>query len=205
MSKHQSSLAFKENSLPKGIPPSTLEDSADMDEVFAAQRVTLQTLQPSAKTKGLVGSHGQIIHHGKDLKSKQKTPSIQGKIQVFEDKTSNTGPKKNMVEDRGVQTDPIELEESKSKTAENDIDVEYYSTMAERRRVALSEALEENEHLHLEVDSLKTEINALKAENSVLKPLAEEAEYLAGVIKGLLGSEEEEETTEGATASTSDS
>ncbi|XP_046643564.1 geminin-like [Daphnia pulicaria] len=205
MSKHQSSLAFKENSLPKGIPPTTLEDSADMDEVFAAQRVTLQTLQPSAKTKGLVGSHGQIIHHGKDLKSKQKTQSIQGKIQVFEDKTSNTGPKKNMVEDRGVQTDPIELEESKSKTAENDIDVEYYSTMAERRRVALSEALEENEHLHLEVDSLKTEINALKAENSVLKPLAEEAEYLAGVIKGLLGSEEEEETTEGATASTSDS
>ncbi|EFX88663.1 hypothetical protein DAPPUDRAFT_220880 [Daphnia pulex] len=204
MSKHQSSLAFKENSLPKGIPPSTLEDSADMDEVFSAQRVTLQTLQPSAKTKGLVGSHGQIIHHGKDLKSKQKTQSIQGKIQVFEDKTSNTGPKKNMVEDRGVQTDPIELEESKSKTAENDIDVEYYSTMAERRRVALSEALEENEHLHLEVDSLKTEINALKAENSVLKPLAEEAEYLAGVIKGLLGSEEEE-TTEGATASTSDS
>jgi hypothetical protein len=77
----------------------------------------LQTLQPSAKTKGLVGSHGQINHHGKDLKSKQKTQSIQGKIQVFEDKTSNTGPKKNMVEDRGVQTDPIELEESKSKTA----------------------------------------------------------------------------------------
>jgi hypothetical protein len=85
--------------------------------VFAAQRVTLQTLKPSAKTKGLVGSHGQIIHHGKDLKSKQKTQSIQGKIQVFEDKTSITGPKKNRVEDQGVQTDPIELEESKSKTA----------------------------------------------------------------------------------------
>lgn len=67
--------------------------------------------------------------------------------------------------------------------AENDIDVEYYRTMAERRRVALAEALEENEHLHSEVDSLKTEINALKAENSVLKPLADEAEYLAGVIK----------------------
>ena len=76
----------------------------------------MQTLQPSAKTKGLVGSHGQIIHHGKDFKSKQKTQSIQGKIQVFEDKKSNTGPKKNMVEDRGVQTDPIELEGSKSTT-----------------------------------------------------------------------------------------
>jgi hypothetical protein len=55
--------------------------------------------------------------------------------------------------------------------------------MDERRRVALSEALEENEHLHLENESLKTEINALKAEISVLKPLAAEAEYLAGVIK----------------------
>ena len=171
--------------------------------MIAAQRVTLQTLQPSAKTKGLVGSHGQIIHHGKDLKSKQKIQLSQGKIQIFEDKTSNTGQKKNMVEDRGVQTDPIESESLKSTTvgmlfciycvpvlsflcasfSENEIDVEYYSIMAERRRVALAEALEENEHLHFEVDSLKTEINTLKAENSVLKPLADEAQYLAGVIK----------------------
>lgn len=55
--------------------------------------------------------------------------------------------------------------------------------MAERRRVALAEALEENEQLHREVDNLKTEMDALKAENSMLKPLAEEAEYLAGVLK----------------------
>lgn len=55
--------------------------------------------------------------------------------------------------------------------------------MAERRRVALAEALEENEQLHIELDSLKSEVNTLKAENSMLKPLAEEAEYLAGVIK----------------------
>lgn len=55
--------------------------------------------------------------------------------------------------------------------------------MAERRRVALAEALEENEALHREVDNLKNEIDALKAENSVLKPLAEEAQYLASVVK----------------------
>lgn len=55
--------------------------------------------------------------------------------------------------------------------------------MAERRRVALAEALEENEQLHLELDSLKSEVNTLKTENSMLKPLADEAEYLAGVLK----------------------
>lgn len=77
------------------------------------QRVSLQTLQPSAKTKGLVGSHGQIIHHSKEQKLKQKNPTVPGKIQVFEDQSSNTTHKKNKVEERGVQTDPIELEAPK--------------------------------------------------------------------------------------------
>ena len=61
--------------------------------------------------------------------------------------------------------------------------MDYYSTLAERRRVALAEALEENEELNRTIDSMKGEIDALKAENSILKPLAEEAQYLAGVLK----------------------
>lgn len=65
----------------------------------------------------------------------------------------------------------------------DEIDVDYYSVMAERRRVALAEALEENEQLHREVDNLKSEMDALKTENSILKPLAEEAQYLASVLK----------------------
>lgn len=65
----------------------------------------------------------------------------------------------------------------------DEIDVEYYSTMAERRRVALAEALEENEQLHQEIDNMRLELDSLKAENTMLKPLAEEAEYLAGVLK----------------------
>ena len=62
-----------------------------------------------------MGSHGQIIHHGKDQKSKSKSQSVTGKIQVFEDCTSNTVPKKNKVEEIGTQTDPTELEELKPK------------------------------------------------------------------------------------------
>ena len=37
--------------------------------------------------------------------------------------------------------------------------------------------------LHDEVDNLKNQVNALKTENALLKPMAEEAKYLAGVLK----------------------
>ena len=57
------------------------------------------------------------------------------------------------------------------------------SGLAERQRVALAEALEENEKLHSEVGSLKAEVERLRAEIAVLKPLAEETQYLAGVLK----------------------
>lgn len=80
---------------------------------MVGQRVSLQTLQPSARTKGLVGSHGQIVHHSKEQKLKQKNPTMPGKIQVFEDRSSSTVQKKNKVEERGIQTDPIELEAPK--------------------------------------------------------------------------------------------
>ena len=37
--------------------------------------------------------------------------------------------------------------------------------------------------LHSDVENLKIEIDVLKAENEMLKPLAEEAQYLADVLK----------------------
>lgn len=64
---------------------------------------------------------------------------------------------------------------------------EYWNTLAERRRVALAEALEENMGLHNDVDDLKNQVDALKTENALLKPLAEEAKYLAGVLKVVFG------------------
>lgn len=80
--------------------------------------MTLQTLQPSAKNKGLVGSHGQIIHHSKD-KAKVKSSSGSNKIHVFEDKSSTISQKKNKMEERGVQTEPVESDEVKSLTTGN--------------------------------------------------------------------------------------
>ena len=76
--------------------------------------------------------------------------------------------------DIGLTNNPFSLDENT---------VEYLSGLAERQRVALAEALEENEKLHSEVGSLKAEVERLRAEIAVLKPLAEETQYLAGVLK----------------------
>lgn len=88
-------------------------------------RVTLQTLQPSARVKGLVGSHGQIVHPGKEavksksVKNSNHTAGL-GKIQVFEDESSQNGrlkPKSPQVEERGIQTDPAESQDFKTLTS----------------------------------------------------------------------------------------
>jgi Geminin len=52
--------------------------------------------------------------------------------------------------------------------------------------LALTEALEENEQLHDQVHNITTELESLRAENELLKPLADEAQYLAGVLKASL-------------------
>ena len=52
--------------------------------------------------------------------------------------------------------------------------------------MALTEALEENEQLHDQVHNITTELESLRAENELLKPLADEAQYLAGVLKASL-------------------
>jgi hypothetical protein len=85
----------------------------------------LQTLQPSAKTKGLVGSHGLVSNSNlKDTttltKPRQKVQTnLTSKIAVFEDKASIDESKKNKVEDRGVQTETGLLEASHLVTGGN--------------------------------------------------------------------------------------
>jgi len=77
--------------------------------------------------KGLVGSHGQIVHPGKEavksksIKNSNHTGGL-GKIQVFEDESSQNGrlkPKSPQVEERGIQTDPAESQDFKTLTSGN--------------------------------------------------------------------------------------
>lgn len=86
--------------------------------------MSLQTLQPSARVKGLVGPHGQIVHPAKEvLKSKRSnvgkvpTPPSTGKLHIFEDESRGMELKKNKSEDKGIQTETSELDDFKSLTS----------------------------------------------------------------------------------------
>ena len=79
----------------------------------------MQTLQPSAKVKGLVGKDSV-----KSTKPTKKVQAVNGKIHVFEDSsTSNVSqPKKTAVtmEDKDVQTEDFAVEDQiKSMTTGN--------------------------------------------------------------------------------------
>ncbi|XP_033738670.1 geminin-like [Pecten maximus] len=147
-------------------------------------RKTLQTLQYSA-----VKDRKNL---GKDaLLNAQKEKCGKDSIQIYVD-PETPDVKSKTFDDKGVQTD-------KKSISEDDIDQEAYDLMvneeipenywrdlAERRREALDESLNENEQLHGEIDELRNE-------NQKLEKMASQAEYFAGVIQELVGVGEETE------------
>lgn len=78
----------------------------------------MQTLQPLANLKGLVGSHGQIIHSSKETKFVKKPQATTGKLQIFEDESRHTKPKKTVLkmEEKEVQTEESSFNDLKSMT-----------------------------------------------------------------------------------------
>uniref|UniRef100_A0A8D0GM53 Geminin DNA replication inhibitor n=1 Tax=Sphenodon punctatus TaxID=8508 RepID=A0A8D0GM53_SPHPU len=63
----------------------------------------------------------------------------------------------------------------------------YWKELAEERRKALYEVLQENEKLHKEIELKDGEITRLKEENEELMELAEHVQYMANVIERLTG------------------
>ncbi|XP_053569086.1 geminin [Bombina bombina] len=64
----------------------------------------------------------------------------------------------------------------------------YWKDIADERRKALYEVLQENEKLHKEIDSKNEEISRLKQENDELMELAGHVQYMANMIERLTGS-----------------
>lgn len=64
---------------------------------------------------------------------------------------------------------------------------QYWKEMAERRRKALHEALQENEKLHREIEQKDNEIARLRKENRDLAEVAEHVQYLAGLLERMKG------------------
>ncbi|XP_057289760.1 geminin-like [Hydractinia symbiolongicarpus] len=136
-----------------------------------AKRRSLATLQQSAQGKGtLVGQNRDTfsIKEAFSRKGFKKLEEPLHKNRVSESSSEGTDVEKDLVEDA------ITL--MKATETVND---SYWKTIAEERRLALEETLNEN-------DKLYDEIDALKEENEKLKKELNEAEYFKILYNNLL-------------------
>ncbi|XP_060045272.1 geminin isoform X2 [Erinaceus europaeus] len=140
-----------------------------------APRRTLKMIQPSANGL-LVGRENELV---KDI-SKRKQWNEQ-----LTSKTSISGvviPEHNENENLGeVTQEAFDL-----MIAENP-SPQYWKEVAEQRRKALYETLQENEKLHKEIEEKDNEISRLKKENKELAEVAQQVQYMAEIIERLTG------------------
>ncbi|NXA00205.1 GEMI protein, partial [Nesospiza acunhae] len=136
----------------------------------AAQRMTLKMIQPSA-AGNLVGRHNEKKSSVRRKLWNNKFASKASKAEMFVDKEQEN------------ENDVIQAEDLMMK----DPSSQYWKEVAEERRKALYEVLQENEKLHKEIEQKDGEIARLKEENEELMSLAEHVHYMTSVIERLTG------------------
>ncbi|CAI6343068.1 unnamed protein product [Macrosiphum euphorbiae] len=140
-------------------------------------RKFLQTLQPSGGDKeNLVGT-GRFREHNSDTKISKPQFKTEVEVKSNEKKClfSKVNPsqyKKLIIEDLTSTNGPSE---------------KYWEVIAERRRKALEEVLEQNRKLH-------TIIMALEEENTSCKKLLEQTTDLVNTLKEVLNEEDDKST-----------
>ncbi|KAG8442311.1 hypothetical protein GDO86_011200 [Hymenochirus boettgeri] len=153
--------------------PSVSIKSYFVDKTNEAPRRTLKIIQPSA-TGYLVG------------RSKEPTKNST-KRKLWNDQLTS---KKAKVE---VAIDPEHRENKECADEAFDLMVketptyQYWKEVAEERRKALYEALQENEKMHKEIELKDLEIARLKQENDELMELAGHVQFMANMIERLTG------------------
>lgn len=127
-----------------------------------------------------------------------KKKEVKNKLKEFDEVDSPVKEEKKR-EPKNSEIDP----EAYLLMVQDEVPEEYWKDLAEQRRIALNETLEENEKLHVENRSLKEENGALKDEVDGLKEMAGQAEYFANIVK-LLTNEEDVDGCENAEEATED-
>jgi len=164
-------------------------------------RKMLQTLQPSAKNQTLlVGSDGVLrlaSTDKQDIKIYQdpagpmtSTPERKEPKSKLVQATVKTQSTETQVEDKDTAQARAEL---LMYGAEDDLPVEYWRDLAEKRREALEVSLTENESLHNSISLLEEENEKIKEEAESYKTMAEKASELADILKGVISDGEEDE------------
>ncbi|XP_009576525.1 PREDICTED: geminin [Fulmarus glacialis] len=139
----------------------------------AAPRRTLKMIQPSA-TGCLVGRRNEKKSSVKRKLWNNKFTSKACKAEVSVDKEQEN---ENM-------NDVIQAVDLMTKGSPSS---QYWKEVAEERRKALYEVLQENEKLHKEIEQKDGEIACLKEENEELMSLAEHVHYMTSIIERLTG------------------
>ncbi|NXV28620.1 GEMI protein, partial [Rissa tridactyla] len=139
----------------------------------AAPRRTLKMIQPSA-TGCLVGRPNEKKSSVKRKLWNNKLTSKACKAEVSVDKEQENESTNDV-----IQAVDLMIKGSPSS--------QYWKELAEERRKALYEVLQENEKLHKEIEQKDGEIARLKEENEELMSLAEHVHYMTSVIERLTG------------------
>ncbi|NXM88374.1 GEMI protein, partial [Oenanthe oenanthe] len=136
----------------------------------AAPRQTLKMIQPSA-AGSLVGRRNEKKSSVRRKLWNNKFTSKAYKAEVSVDKEQEN------------ENDVIQAEDLMKGSPSS----QYWKEVAEERRKALYEVLQENEKLHKEIEQKDGEIARLKEENEELLSLAEHVHYMTSVIERLTG------------------
>ncbi|XP_071878951.1 geminin DNA replication inhibitor isoform X2 [Bombus fervidus] len=154
-----------------GTKVSTAKTVASEDKV----RKSLHVLQPTATNKeNLVG--------GRRMLRSSLTSKETQKGEVNEKSDEKPKRKKVTLKDKAVQTArggkiKIEVEDLTSEAGPSE---NYWEVLAERRRIALEDALEDNKELIGRVEKLEEE-------NRIYKEMLEESRSLVEVLQEMLG------------------
>ncbi|XP_071119353.1 geminin-like [Haliotis cracherodii] len=188
--------AISVNSLENAIRPGKQFKEGTTEKT---QRKTLQTLQLSAI--GEKSLSGKGINRNDTGKNKKKIKPSNERVKVFEDEKPSTfipletrATQTEIDEDHADNGDELDdLAEADREALElmsgDHVPENYWKLLAEERRNALNDTLEENEQLHKEVDSLKEE-------NEKLSDLASKAEYLSGILQSVISDEEDNDSVD---------
>uniref|UniRef100_A0A3P9KAN4 Geminin DNA replication inhibitor n=1 Tax=Oryzias latipes TaxID=8090 RepID=A0A3P9KAN4_ORYLA len=140
-------------------------------------RKSLQILQPSAANT--------------DLRAAQAGKGIPKRKQWLAEQTR--GPKRVKVEVKSTQTEDDCLPPDGVSSEAYDLMIKetppasYWKEIAEERRKALFNVLQENEKLHKDLEVRDEQIRKLQSENEDLQELAQHVQYMADMIERLTG------------------
>ncbi|XP_063041475.1 geminin [Engraulis encrasicolus] len=173
-------------SIRKLKPSDRLQASSDNIKSFfqapasgPCARRTLQALQPSAVNKNIkrTAETGKAVPKRKLWNAEQ----VKGSKRVKAEVAVRSVDSENDNIPQGVTREAYELMVKETTPSS------YWKEVADERRKALYDVLQENEKLHKSIEAKDEEITQLKTENAELQELAQHVQHMADMIERLTG------------------